>query len=186
MTSGNVLAFDPVDRVDAFAGAARIHADAADVASTFQQAECVGVGGRGNHRRRREHAKKAAPRDAVEARLSVILTPVPVLSLTAVAQLSVPLHPQVHRSLLHKSNRSPSADCPPGGQHNPNRQIFAERREIPRSVAGCASILATICCQSGHNLAARMRGFAVCEWTVRAICGEKMAGRAVKSLRSRA
>jgi hypothetical protein len=63
----------------------------------------------------------------------VILTSVPVLSLTAVAQLSCHLSPSA-RSLWHKSNRSPSTDCPHGGQHNLNRQIFAERAQNEFSV----------------------------------------------------
>jgi hypothetical protein len=62
---GDVLAFDPVDRVDAFAGAARIHADAADVAGAFQHSPRIGSRSEQPPGRCREHTKKPAPREAV-------------------------------------------------------------------------------------------------------------------------
>ena len=121
----NVLAFDPVDRVDAFARAARVHADPADVARTLQQAEGIGVGGGGNHRRCRKHTKKATPRDAV-VRNGRHSNACPVAVLTACRQLSVQLHPQGARNLWHRTNSKPKHRLPAGGQQSAHRQKFAE------------------------------------------------------------
>ncbi len=63
----DVVALDPVDRVDAFTGAARNHPNPANVASAAKQAECVRIGWCGGDCGCCESAEHSAPGNSLRA-----------------------------------------------------------------------------------------------------------------------
>ena len=91
----DVVAFNPIDRVDVFACTGRRHPDPADIAPATQKTCCLGIGWGGRYCGCCKCTQQGAPRHAQRAVFRHMNSACPVAYLFAAVQADLPSHPQM-------------------------------------------------------------------------------------------